>query len=202
MADPSDKRCGAFPDPYAAADLGPCLPSCGRKPGHPPPHRIEVPRRRPMTDVELELYGTGAGDGMIADRGLPPRVYEWRDPDLFERAMRELEAEYGREALRMWVERAPGQELPRDWRESARQARAYDGMAAAFAEPSLTVDRRGGTYSITVEPIPAGWRGWLVRARLLWYREVELFYDMDRELNRLLLWTPFMWWDRWRRRRG
>lgn len=258
-----EPRCGAFPDPYTVPmELAPSvLPTCGREPGHPPPHRARWTQRRPMTAQERELFAVDGlgfiGDRLIADETLPPVEYEWRDPEPFERAMRELQDKYGQEALRMWVERQPmvGEQrdrytrqldealadvrkrfpglrltsgLPPDWLESAARTssllsqppnwgpapepvavgpldefeRAYGprpGMKPGL-EPSFTVDRMGGTYSMRWEPIPAGWRGWLVRARLRAHRVRELMDDMAAETNRLM-WWPLDTWDRWRRHR-
>lgn len=220
------ERCGVFPDPaqLPVQLLGPLLPACGREAGHVPPHRAEA---EPVGGGELVTL-------------------EWHDPPHFVRVMRELEAEFGRDAIRMWVERAadtdeglaayvadPGA-LMRDYMQGPGRRRVvppmpsgpmpsgpwlyppvdwgplpkplisdlaefqrvygpaedrrplYDAVRDSFmqdteafepvkpgtylrdvsARPSITVDKYGGTYSIHLVPIPAGWRGWLVRARL------------------------------------
>jgi hypothetical protein len=127
-----NRRCGVFPDPNRGpwgTTWGRCwwpvgLGTCDRDRGHDPPHR--------------------ATSGLY--------VFEWRDPEPFERLMDELKQKYGDGALRMRVERHPT---------------AWDlglpGPSPA-GEPTVIVDKYGGTHSIMRRPIPGGWRGWRRRA--------------------------------------
>lgn len=162
-------RCGAFPDPLIVPVhlAGPWLPSCCRDPGHEPPHRAQ--------------FGP-----YVTDEGELSNVLEWKDPPVFEQLMRDLEAAHGREAIRMWVERAPGPPLwgpaPKpvvissldEFRRAygpAPDESPYDRMAALFSEggdgddggSSYTVGQYGGIHELTMVPIPPGWRGWWVR---------------------------------------
>lgn len=227
--------CGAFPDPVQvpAPFLTSELPSCGRRAGHQPPHRAELWQ----TD-DNGSYG--------------PVVLEWEDPPYFVEVLRDLEARFGRQAIRMWVERAPEPEElhvrplhsgpwlhpPVNWGplpppvavaslEEFRRAYGkapeggwgleYDALAQRFAEdddgqdtedfepvsgdgPTFTVDKYGSTFSVTRVPIPAGWRGWPVRARIRVRQAWELWGDVAWQLDRARWWVEDGLWN-WRAKR-
>lgn len=132
-------RCGLFPDPAQVPeelDLGPELPSCGRERWHPLPHRAELP-------------GTGS----------LPLVLEWTDPQQFLDVMRGLESEFGREAIRMWVERAPeaGDLRISTQTEWMRAAPGWGPMPVIAA-----------TYGVAGQPVRGRWeRAWLCTCELL-----------------------------------